>query len=77
VLTWNRPPIDVRNVVGGFGERISLDELTTGRRADHFARHLSSVGQSLIFAVASDTDQTSSLLQVPRVYEASALIRRR
>src|SRR5947209_8021240 len=32
--------MDVRNVVGGFGERISPDEITSGQRADHLARYL-------------------------------------
>src|SRR5947209_20359236 len=32
--------MDVRNVVGGFGERISPDEITSGQRPDHLARYL-------------------------------------
>jgi SAM-dependent methyltransferase len=32
--------MDVRNVVEGFGERVSPDELRGGRRPDHFARYL-------------------------------------
>jgi SAM-dependent methyltransferase len=32
--------MDVRNVVDGFGERISPEEVTAGHRADHIARYL-------------------------------------